>query len=56
MVRREEEEEEDGEEEGRLREEFDSGDCLHLNPRGYRAMAEGFPLEVLESKVGSGFV
>lgn len=32
--------------ETRLRPDLDSGDCLHLNPKGYKAMAEGFPVEV----------
>ncbi|PYI07344.1 SGNH hydrolase [Aspergillus sclerotiicarbonarius CBS 121057] len=27
-----------------LKSEFDSGDHLHLNPRGYEAMARGFPI------------
>ncbi|KAF2141932.1 uncharacterized protein K452DRAFT_358433 [Aplosporella prunicola CBS 121167] len=31
-----------------LRTEFDSGDFLHLNARGYRALAEGFDLRLLE--------
>ncbi|KAF2209470.1 hypothetical protein CERZMDRAFT_46997 [Cercospora zeae-maydis SCOH1-5] len=32
--------------ETRLRPDLDSGDCLHLNPKGYMTMAEGFPLDV----------
>ncbi|KAM3421132.1 hypothetical protein BST61_g1545 [Cercospora zeina] len=44
--------------ETRLRPDLDSGDCLHLNPKGYRTMAEGFPVEVFgEFRDGvSGFV
>ncbi|GLA96451.1 hypothetical protein AtubIFM57143_003917 [Aspergillus tubingensis] len=30
-----------------LKAEFDSGDHLHLNPRGYEAMARAFPVELL---------
>ncbi|GAT21061.1 extracellular GDSL-like lipase/acylhydrolase [Aspergillus luchuensis] len=30
-----------------LRGEFDSGDHLHLNPRGYEALARSFPVELL---------
>lgn len=33
----------------RLRGDFDSGDHLHLNPAGYRALAEAFPVRVLTS-------
>ncbi|RAK95711.1 SGNH/GDSL hydrolase family protein [Aspergillus ibericus CBS 121593] len=33
---------------GVLRSEFDSGDHLHLNPRGYEAMARGFPVGLFE--------
>ncbi|GAQ45539.1 hypothetical protein AtubIFM56815_011378 [Aspergillus tubingensis] len=31
-----------------LKAEFDSGDHLHLNPRGYEAMAGAFPVELLD--------
>ena len=31
-----------------LKREFDSGDHLHLNPRGYEAMAGAFPVELLD--------
>ncbi|GKZ29146.1 hypothetical protein AbraIFM66950_003306 [Aspergillus brasiliensis] len=31
-----------------LKEEFDSGDHLHLNPKGYEAMARRFPINLLE--------
>ncbi|PYH64508.1 SGNH/GDSL hydrolase family protein [Aspergillus vadensis CBS 113365] len=31
-----------------LKEEFDSGDHLHLNPRGYEALARAFPVELLD--------
>jgi lysophospholipase L1-like esterase len=42
----------------RLKEWYDSGDCLHLNPDGYRAMARAFPVDLFEKfKDGvSGFV
>ncbi|PWY91307.1 SGNH hydrolase [Aspergillus sclerotioniger CBS 115572] len=29
-----------------LKSEYDSGDHLHLNPRGYEAMARGFPVDL----------
>lgn len=31
-----------------LRAKYDSGDYLHLNPEGYKAMAEAFPVEALK--------
>lgn len=34
--------------ETRLRPDLDSGDCLHLNPEGYRVMADAFPIDVFE--------
>ncbi|KAL0262585.1 hypothetical protein SLS55_001553 [Diplodia seriata] len=37
----------DPDDETRLRAEYDSGDYLHLNPVGYRAMAEAFPVDAL---------
>ncbi|KIY63230.1 extracellular GDSL-like lipase/acylhydrolase [Cylindrobasidium torrendii FP15055 ss-10] len=39
----------DPEDETRLKVEYDSGDFLHLNPAGYAAMADAFPLELLSS-------
>ncbi|KAK0625662.1 hypothetical protein DIS24_g11015 [Lasiodiplodia hormozganensis] len=42
----------DPEDETRLRTEYDSGDYLHLNPAGYRAMAEAFPVEALVQFAG----
>ncbi|GME43191.1 Lipase GDSL [Neofusicoccum parvum] len=36
----------------RLRAEYDSGDYLHLNPEGYKAMADAFPVEALKEWAG----
>ncbi|EKG17058.1 Lipase GDSL [Macrophomina phaseolina MS6] len=35
-----------------LRIEYDSGDYLHLNPEGYKAMADAFPVEALKQFAG----
>ncbi|EGP82541.1 lipolytic enzyme [Zymoseptoria tritici IPO323] len=48
----------DGKNQTRLLGRYDSGDCLHLNPDGYAAMARGFPLGLFEQFKGGvdGFV
>jgi lysophospholipase L1-like esterase len=38
----------------RLRAEFDEGDHLHLNPAGYRAIADSVPLRLFTDRPGDG--
>ncbi|OJD36925.1 extracellular gdsl-like lipase acylhydrolase [Diplodia corticola] len=42
----------DADDETMLRAEYDSGDYLHLNPAGYRAMADAFPVDALVQFAG----